>query len=96
MCTTLFQNTQLCGHIGTGRFQAVMPYNGTMWMVVDNQVFNVPLSNIDSPNGRWNLKDDNSAQAVYMGSWRKLFKELKVTGNKSAIPKGAQLVRVFF
>ena len=65
-------------------------------MVVDDQVFKVPLSNIDSTNGRWNLKDDNSAQAVYMGSWQKLFKELKVHGKKATIPKGAELVQVFY
>ena len=65
-------------------------------MVVDDQVFKVPPSNIDSPNGRWNLKDDNSAQAVYMGSWRKLYKELKGHGEKATIPKGAELVQVFY
>ena len=65
-------------------------------MVVDDQVFKVPLSNIDSFNGRWNLKDDKSAQAVYMGSWRKLYQGLKVDGEKATIPKGAELVQVFF
>lgn len=63
-------------------------------MVVNDEVFHIPMSYIDPNTGLWNLA--NSKEVEHRGSWRQLYDDIKMDEGytKVKIEKDTKLVQV--